>query len=327
MEHVKKSFPKGLPTLAELAEYNKGKDVPPETAWIWGEEDDIGRINLLTPEVVRAVQESELKDGKVVSLNWSLNFPKEPSFHRAALQHRIEVHPLSPCIFDDFYNTNSQAGSQFDGLRHFGHLGLGKMYNNLDPKDVMTTTRCGIHAISQHGIAGRGVLLDYYAWAHRNGKAYDPTSSHAMTAEDLQAVARDQGVTFRQGDLLFIRGGYIKRYHDLEKEDPARLTALSKDPEFAGVQQSEEMKTFLHDNYFAVVAGDAPAFEVWPPQKEYHLHEFLLGLWGCIIGEMIYLEDLARECEKRKRWSFFVTSAPLNQPGGVASFANALAFF
>lgn len=32
----------------------------------------IGRINLLTPEVIRAAQESELKDGKVVSLKYGV---------------------------------------------------------------------------------------------------------------------------------------------------------------------------------------------------------------------------------------------------------------
>lgn len=43
MENVKKTFPKGLLILAELAEFNKGEDVPPETAWIWGEEDEVSR--------------------------------------------------------------------------------------------------------------------------------------------------------------------------------------------------------------------------------------------------------------------------------------------
>lgn len=46
-----------------------------------------------------------------------------------------------------------------------------------------------------------------------------------------------------------------------------------------------------------------------------------------MIGEMLYLEELAVECKKRQRWSFFLTSAPLNTPGGVATLANALAFF
>jgi len=36
---------------------------------------------------------------------------------------------------------------------------------------------------------------------------------------------------------------------------------------------------------------------------------------------------LAEECERRGRWSFFVTSAPLRVPGGVASPPNAIAIF
>ena len=42
MEFMKSKFPKGLPTLKELRATNAGKDVPPETAWIWGENDEVG---------------------------------------------------------------------------------------------------------------------------------------------------------------------------------------------------------------------------------------------------------------------------------------------
>jgi hypothetical protein len=45
------------------------------------------------------------------------------------------------------------------------------------------------------------------------------------------------------------------------------------------------------------------------------------------IGEMWDLERLAEECEKHQRWSFFLTSAPLNTKGGVASPPNAIAVF
>jgi len=327
METVKKLFPKGLPTLAELKEFNKGKDVPPETAWIWGKDDELGRINLLTPAVIASAQSTQLKDGTVVPLNWSLAYPAAPSFHREAFKHHIAPHPLSPCIFDDFYNMNTQSGSQWDGFRHFGHLGINKLYNNLDPAEVTSGTRCGIQAIAQHGIAGRGVLLDHYAWAQRNGKPYDPVSGYAIPLAELLEVAKDEGVTFQPGDILLVRSGYITRYYELVKSDPGKLEALAHEPCFSGVEQSEEMKAFLHDNYFAAVGGDAPAFEAWPRKTEWYLHEFLLALWGCLIGEMLDLEKLAEECEKKKRWTFFFTSAPFNVPGGVASLANALALF
>lgn len=41
MEHAQKAFPRGLPTLAELKDFNAGQDVPPETAWIWGDNDEV----------------------------------------------------------------------------------------------------------------------------------------------------------------------------------------------------------------------------------------------------------------------------------------------
>lgn len=44
MEHATKLFPGGLPTLEELKHFNAGKGVPPETAWIWGKDDEVCAI-------------------------------------------------------------------------------------------------------------------------------------------------------------------------------------------------------------------------------------------------------------------------------------------
>lgn len=48
---------------------------------------------------------------------------------------------------------------------------------------------------------------------------------------------------------------------------------------------------------------------------------------GCPIGELWNLEELAKVCAEQKQYSFFLTSAPLNVPGGVASPPNAVAVF
>lgn len=48
--------------------------------------------------------------------------------------------------------------------------------------------------------------------------------------------------------------------------------------------------TNINPRYFAAVGGDAPAFEVWPTKKDYNMHEYLLALWGMIVGEMFDLE-------------------------------------
>lgn len=44
---------------------------------------------------------------------------------------------------------------------------------------------------------------------------------------------------------------------------------------------------------------------------ELWLHEWLLGMWGTPIGEMLDLETLSEICKRNNRWSFFVTGAPL----------------
>ena len=47
------------------------------------------------------------------------------------------------------------------------------------------------------------------------------------------------------------------RPHVLGKEDGQR---------WAGVGQEEEVLDWLHDCWFAAVAGDAPSFEAWPAE-------------------------------------------------------------
>jgi len=41
MDFVTAKFPQGLPTLQDLIASNKGSTVPPETAWIWGADDEV----------------------------------------------------------------------------------------------------------------------------------------------------------------------------------------------------------------------------------------------------------------------------------------------
>lgn len=112
---------------------------------------------------------------------------------------------------------------------------------------------------------------------------------------------------------------------------------------WAGVGQEEKVLDWLHDSYFAAVAGDAPAFEAWPThagthaytpsqrwehfadcELDYYLHEYILALWGMPLGEMLDLEKLAKTCRAKNRWTFFVSSAPANVPG--ESFSSLLYF-
>jgi hypothetical protein len=83
-----------------------------------GVKDEIGTINLLTPETVLKARE-EIQTGKSVSLNWGLEKQHQPGFMRKALHHVIidwkEKAKASggPSFYsyDDEITVNTQAGS------------------------------------------------------------------------------------------------------------------------------------------------------------------------------------------------------------------------
>jgi hypothetical protein len=149
--------------------------------------------------------------------------------------------------------------------------------------------------------------------------------------EELYQCGKDQGIDIRPaaqggdikiGDMLFVRSGWKEAYDNKSDDDRTKAAlrhGAGKDGEdgqrYAGVSQEQNVLDWLHDCYFSSVAGDAPAFEAWPTHEDYHLHEYILALWGMPLGEMLDLEKLAQTCREKNRWFFFFTSAPANCPG------------
>ncbi|KAL8709793.1 MAG: hypothetical protein Q9220_005579 [cf. Caloplaca sp. 1 TL-2023] len=259
-------------------------------------------------------------------------------------------------------------------------MSTGTFYNNVHAKDILgpdANLKNSVHHWSEHGMAGRGILLDYRAYANKKGVQYDSFVDHRIPYEELYLCGKDQGIDIRPqaqggdvkiGDMLFIRSGFVEAYHKTKSSEEWAQIALRKhaigpddEQRWAGVAQEEKMLDWLHDCYFAVVCGDAPGFEAWPSNRgtpftidfneydglqppDYYLHEYLLAMWGCPIGEMLDLEKLAKRCRELNRWTFFVTCSPNNTPGrcspamqcgllqqlmdligGVGTHANALA--
>ncbi|RFU28540.1 hypothetical protein B7463_g7806, partial [Scytalidium lignicola] len=338
-----------LPFDPNSTKFPTRKNVPrregaPEGAcWVWGEDDYLGRINLLTPTRVAAAAK-EIKSGDIVPLNLPLNVPEAPAFGRPQFKHRIK--PLDPgYAYDDEYDLNTQSGTQWDGFRHIAHRPTGNFYNGVKGDDIEgpnKNDKDGVHYLAEHGIAGRGVLIDYWSYAKSVGIEYDPWVYYTISYDELVKAGKFQGLDIRPasqggdihiGDLLFIRSGFTETYHS--KSPEARAIGTSRKhthgtesgQRWAGIKQEEVMIDWLHDCYFSAVAGDAPSFEAWPTQESYMLHEYILAMWGMPLGELFDLEKLAKTCKEKGRWTFFVTSSPDHCPAGVASHGNAIAIF
>ncbi|OKL63797.1 hypothetical protein UA08_00750 [Talaromyces atroroseus] len=327
---------------------------PKDAAWVWGENDYKGRINLLTAQRVANAAKSEIRTGQTVRLDLPLQIPSSPAFGRKSATHRVV--DLGGIAYDDIIdNMNPQSGSQWDGFRH-------TKTSDIVAPDA-PDSKCSIHHWSSSsstvshdhtttttgGISGRAILLDYWSYAESTpGKLYDPYTGHAIPFSDLQACAAAQGINLlpardggdvQVGDILLIRSGWVSRYHSLTDEQrhkaasrhvhvfASQVTGKEEVQEWAGIKQEQATLDWLHDCYFSAVAGDAPSFERWPSQVDWLFHEYVLALWGMPLGEMWDLEELAALCRREKRWTFFLSSAPDVVYGGVGSHPNATAIF
>jgi kynurenine formamidase len=300
---------------------------PAGAAWgVFGDDDEVGTINLLTPDRVVAAT-SSIRTGKVFALNLPINIPDPPLFTRGKHTHTVKIFPGAEFVLDDFLdNFYPQASSQWDALAHVKHPVHGA-YNGIPDIEITGRggTRLGIDNLARRGIAGRGVLADVARYYDRVGKSINFTKAESIPLDDVKATLEEEGVELQAGDILLIRIGWTKFYLSASahiKEE------LSKETVVPGIEGSERTARWLWDNHLAAVASDSPALEALPKtagnEMEF-LHFHMLAFFGMPIGEMWNLEALADECAADGDYDFFLTSAPLNIPGGVGSPPNALA--
>ncbi|KAF2024772.1 putative cyclase [Setomelanomma holmii] len=298
---------------------------PPHSAWgLWGADDGLGTLNHLTPE--RTVVAAKLiRTGMRVGLNWPLEqMDYTGEDFRQVLIH--EIYALGKNMNDDRLTFNTQTSSQWDGLRHWG-FNDGRFYNGLTQVEILSgkTSRLGTHAWAKQGIVGRGVLIDFASYASRNRISYNPLGHYAISLSTFCKTAEESGITFQPADIILLRTGFTTAFETASLPTKKAIFAQSLF-QYPGLEASTKTLEYLWDSQFAAVAGDCPGFEAWPPADQ-AMHQTLLSGFGMPIGELFDLEDLAKECEKQQRWTFFFTSQVLNVKGGVASPPNAIAIF
>jgi len=302
-------------------------------------------LNLLTPDVVQEAYK-ELKDGISVSLNWGIGAINTPGFGRKGLVHKVVSFvgtPVDAHGYDDEVEFNTQCSSQWDSLCHFHHQPSESGYNGVKTNVEELTQAFGNedkamklptlqHWHTRGGLVARGVLIDYKAWADKQGIKYDPFDAHRFTTDDVEKVAKDQGVEFKFGDVLIIRSGFTAPLSGASAADQEKMLGTHRT---VGIEGTEGTAKWVWNKHFSAVAGDAIAFETIPPLidgkegtiSQLVLHQYFLSLFGMSIGELWDLEALSKKCAELGRYSFVLTSVPLNVPGGIGSPPNALALF
>jgi kynurenine formamidase len=204
-------------------------------------------------------------------------------------------------------------------FRQFGYFG-GRQDDALDDGGEL-----GIDVWADRGIIGRGVLVDV-----PGHMSVIPDARLPIGPALIEEILESQDTDIRPGDILLVRTGWLEWYIALDDEVRVelaqRLTADRSAAALPGLDPSIEMTAWMWDHGIAAVAVDNPTAETVPyVRAEGWAHHRLLVLLGMPLGELWALDRLAEACRQEGRWSFLLTTAPMNIPRGVASPANAYA--
>jgi hypothetical protein len=320
-----------LPSYADLP---VRAGAPPGSSWgVWGDDDVLGTLNLLTPERTLAAARS-VRRGAVFPLNLEMELPAPPLFKRAAFRHEV-TGPGGISKDDLLHDWNTQSSTQWDGFRHVRHL-LHGHYNGLDDE------RHGVHHWSRRGIAGRGVLVDVASWRAAQGRPIRAGEADPITAADLVATLAAQATTVTEGDILLVRTGWLQWYRSLDAAARVERASVTVSPA-CGLDPAQATAALLWDLHVSAVAADNPGLELMPfggisdpkemmaafrdPERaeDTFAHFRILALLGIPIGEFWDLDALAADCAADGVYTCFLTATPLNLEGGVGSPANAVA--
>jgi kynurenine formamidase len=285
----------------------------------WGAADEIGALNLITPERTRAAAHG-VREGRVLSLGLPLRHDLPRVEDRPGPTHILTVdggdyaagaRGAGGAFFaDDFVSMPVGTGTHIDALAHA--WSADGLYNGHDPNTVRSrgARYCGIDKIP--GIVTGGVLADVCAL--HGVPALAP--SHLITAAELEAATDGAGAPVGAGDALLIRTGWLTPAN-LEGRDRRRL-----EREEPGI--GTEAAAWIAERDIALVGADTLGVEVFPeedPNARAPIHVQLISRLGVHLVEMRDLEQLAALRPGR----FLFVLAPLRIHGGVNSPVNPLA--
>ena len=182
----------------------------------WGEDDQLGAMNLVGPEQVRAAA-TLVRDGRVISLTlpYDQNGPQpggirsNPRLITTATGTDVVagVQDYFAGGFgysDDMVIMGTQCGTQWDSLGHI--FCNGQMWNGYSAAEHTSTgaSRNGIeHWVDR--LVLRGVLVDVAS--HHGVTSLE--DGYPITVDDLEQTLAAQGAAVQPGDALLVRTGQM----------------------------------------------------------------------------------------------------------------------
>lgn len=288
----------------------------------WGEEDEIGTLNLITPEARRRGAAC-VRQGRAFSLALQLSvdgpqtgrIPKRinPLHTMLGVNTPLGSDPDGVRFSDDIITLGLQCATHWDALAHASYE--GRLYNGHPAASVRVevgATRCGIDKVPP--IVTRGVLLDV---ARARGEARLP-GGYPIRAADLDAALERTGLAIEPGDAVLVRTGQMELLRAGDRE-----AYRTPSPGLTC-----DTALWLRERDVAAVAIDTMPGEVYPSEDESVLlpvHLLHLVEMGLTQGQNWSLDELAADCAADGVWEFLLSATPEPVVGGVGGLVNPVA--
>jgi kynurenine formamidase len=279
----------------------------------WGDEDQLGALNLITPEVTAAAA-AMVRTGRTVSCARALNTQASVDNPTPVAHHMIGTFTEGWGADYVALAPHGFATSHIDALSHVFHE--GKLFNGYSAETVTAhgATRLGIHQL-HGGIVTRGVLLDIPAL--RGVDALEPCEP--VFPDDLETAEARAGLQVRAGDVLFVRTG---RWRWRDEHGPWDLASRA-----AGLDAA--CLPWLRGRDVAALGSDGVS-DVMPSRVDgvpMPIHTVAIVALGLHLMDNLDFDALADVCAEEGRWEFLLTVAPLVLRRGTASPVNPIAVF
>lgn len=345
---------------------HRWKQRPPGSTWgDYGPDDQLGRVNLLTPEKVRQGI-AEVREGLTFCLSLPLDYPggnvlnprRHPPVLRPTLRNgrvnfnyrRAQDDPdFTDVINDDAVILHLQYSTQWDSLAHVG--GLFDADGDGTPEIVFYNGyRGGEEIVGPADVNDAGAIGTVPARstsaAHRLG--IENMAQHCMQGrgvmidlhahlgrervlvgyETLMRIIETDGVVVEAGDMVCLRTGFDDLILEM-KGKPDGPTLHNSCAALDG--RDERLLRWITDSQLVALISDNFAVEVEPARPAegarpaLPLHEHCLFKVGVNLGELWYLSPLADWLRAHGRSRFLLTAPPLRLPGAVGSPATPVA--
>ena len=288
----------------------------------WGPEDEIGRLNWMTPAsqgaVLARVDPARTFD---LAVDYFLGMPSwiiagDPKYD-IWMTHTPagSVNDKLSGVGSQVHEAYSYAGSAMTMYTHVGthvcslnHIGLHGYFWNGRTAEMHLGSRAWSVGGRYPPIIAKGVLLDV---ASAKGVDCLP-ESYAITSADLIETAEHQSVELRVGDIATVRTGRMARWPD--------HSGFMESPPGLGMEAAK----FLCETVGIMCVGVDAGGEVLPPEQGetfLPVHAYLCATAGTPIFENLWLEELARA----KVYEFAFIALPLKLVGSTGLPARPLA--